>query len=76
LFEARVLWPALHGSPPVAYGDLVERMKLTSPAQASNLLVTAKRMFAHCLRQIVSEYEFDDALIDQEIADLKRALSR
>jgi len=75
LFDARVLSPALHGTDPVGYGELVKKLKLTSPAHASNLLVTAKRMFVRCLRQIVSEYESEDALIDQEIADLKQALS-
>ncbi|HZL36170.1 MAG TPA: hypothetical protein VFC78_12710 [Tepidisphaeraceae bacterium] len=75
IFEVRVLGPTLQGQPPVPYDELVERLSLASPAQASNLLITAKRMFIRCLRQVVCEYETDERKIDEEIEDLRRILS-
>jgi DNA-directed RNA polymerase specialized sigma24 family protein len=47
-----------------------------SGARASNLLITAKRSFARALRSVVGEYVEDERGIDEEIQDLKRALSR
>ena len=46
-----------------------------SSAQAANLLVTAKRMYARLLRLAVGEYESDPDAIDHEIADLRRLLA-
>ena len=74
MFQARVLGPAAGGGEPVPYDQLVSRLRLDSPAQASNLLVTAKRTFIRCLRQVVAEYESDEQLIDEEVAELRRAL--
>src|SRR5687768_12504417 len=50
VFEARTLGPILRQEDPVPYGALVERFGFASPAQASNVLVTANRMFARNLR--------------------------
>ncbi|HXE52022.1 MAG TPA: hypothetical protein VN541_03360 [Tepidisphaeraceae bacterium] len=76
MFECRVLAPALEGKPSVPYERLVSELQLESPLKASNLLVTAKRMFARCLRHVVSEYEADEAQVDQEIAELGDILAR
>lgn len=75
IFELRVLEPALGGLRPVPYDELVARLALASPAQASNLLITAKRMFLRCLRQVVAEYENNEREIDEEIKELRRILS-
>src|SRR6201999_3451227 len=56
VFETRVLDPMLHDAEPLGYDELVKRFGLTSPTQASNLLVTGKRTFARVLRALVAEY--------------------
>jgi RNA polymerase sigma-70 factor (ECF subfamily) len=76
VFQTRVLDPMLHDVPPLEYDDLVKKFGLTSPTQASNLLVTGKRTFARILRSLVAEYAKEDADIDQEIADLTSILSK
>jgi DNA-directed RNA polymerase specialized sigma24 family protein len=75
IFHARVLEPALTQSEPMSYEELVERFKLVSPAQASNLLITGRRTFVRVLRRLISEYEPDEQRIDAEISDLQTILS-
>jgi len=75
IFECRLLQPILGQEPALSYADLVKRFNLVSPAQASNLLVSAKRMFTRILRTVVGEYTPDVDQIDQEIAELMQALS-
>jgi hypothetical protein len=76
VFQARELGPALNEADPVPYADLVQRYGFLSPSQASNILVTAKRMFVRALRAVVSEYALTDDEIDEELLDLRRILSR
>ena len=76
VFETRLLNPLLHHDEPLPYEELVKRFGLTSPAQASNVLITAKRMFARVLRSVIGEYEEDEEQIDAEIADLQNILAR
>lgn len=76
IFQTRVLDPMLKDAPPLEYDDLVKRFGLTSPTQASNLLVTGKRTFARILRSLVAEYSKEDADIDEEIASLTQILSQ
>ena len=75
IFECRLLDPILKGAEPVEYGELVERFGLNSPAHASNVLITAKRMFARTLRAVVAEYCQDDQEIESEIAELRQILA-
>ena len=75
IFQCRVLRPLMDGSPPVPYAQLVSRLAIHSPVEASNLLVTAKRTFIRCLREVVREYEPHESRIDEEIADLRRILA-
>ncbi|MBN2292491.1 MAG: sigma-70 family RNA polymerase sigma factor [Pirellulales bacterium] len=75
VFDARLFGPVLRGSEPMDYDELVERFGLTSPSQAANLLVTAKRMFARVLRAVVAEYASNDEEIEAEIAELKSILA-
>lgn len=76
LFEARVLRPILDECEPPCYDELVRQFGFASPSQATNALVTAKRMFARHLRTIVAQYALDDADIEAELADLQNVLSR
>lgn len=74
VFQCRTLTPIEKGTEPVPYQELVSRFGFASPSQASNVLITAKRMFQRTLRGVISEYEIDD--VDAEILDLKRILSK
>ena len=75
LLECRVLAPTLEGAEPIGYDTIVERFGFQSPSQASNALITAKRMFARLLRGAIAEYAQDDADVDEELRDLERILS-
>jgi DNA-directed RNA polymerase specialized sigma24 family protein len=75
VFERRVLEPSLHGHKPPSYAALLREFPFDSPTQASNAVITAKRMFARSLRSVVGEYEADEQRIDDEIIDLRRILS-
>lgn len=74
LFRARILDPAMNGGAGLPYPVIVEQLRFDSPAQASNVLTTAKRQFARILRHIVAEYAGEGVDIESEMADLKQAL--
>ncbi len=74
LFECRVLAPAIEGVSPIPYDELVRRFDLVSPSRASNLLITAKRMFRRTLREVVRDTVTRDAEVETEIRDLCRIL--
>ena len=76
VFKSRIVDPTIGCALPVSYSELVRRNGFISPAQASNVLVTANRMFIRIIRDLVATYEKDDENIDQEIADLFRIASR
>jgi DNA-directed RNA polymerase specialized sigma24 family protein len=71
VFRERVLDPARRGEPPPRYEDLASALGVDSAAQAANLLVTAKRMFARILRSVVAEYTRDEAEMEDELRWLK-----
>jgi DNA-directed RNA polymerase specialized sigma24 family protein len=75
VFSARLLNPALDGSPAQPYEDLVQSLGLDSTFQAQNLLATAKRSFSRQMRKIVGAYCVDSTEIERELAELRRALS-
>lgn len=75
MFECRVLGPVAEGTEPADYEELVRRFGFQSPSQASNALVTAKRMVARSLRSVVAEYTRDAAEVEAEIQDLHRILA-
>ena len=75
LFECRVLNPILHDAAPTDYDELRRQFGFQSPAQASNVLMTAKRMFARVLRSVVGEYARDDDEIEEEMGRLRQVLS-
>lgn len=75
VFECRVLAPILEHTEPLEYAELVRRFGFESPSQASNVLVTAKRMYARLLRSVVGDYARDAAEIESEIDELHRILA-
>jgi RNA polymerase sigma-70 factor (ECF subfamily) len=75
VFESRIVGPLLHDKEPADYSQLVTRFGFRSPMQASNAVVTAKRMYARVLRAVIGEYADDDE-IEVEIDELKSILSR
>jgi len=75
VFDARILRPILQNQPPAATSDLVTALNLADATQVANLLVTAKRMFGRHLRQVIGEYERDEASIDEELLTLRQILS-
>lgn len=75
IFERRVLSPFLTGAEPADYSALVTEFKLASPAQASNRLMTAQRMFRRCIEEEIGRYELGDS-VEEEIDALFEALAR
>jgi DNA-directed RNA polymerase specialized sigma24 family protein len=76
IFQSRVVQPALEGSDPLPYDQLVAQFGLKSPAQATNALATAKRMFARHLRAVVAQYETGDQAVRAEIDALRLFLDK
>ncbi len=74
VLRRRIIEPLIHQRPTPPYAELVEELGITSPAEASNKLMTAKRMFSRNLRRIVSEYVSSPDQIEQELHDLQTAL--
>jgi DNA-directed RNA polymerase specialized sigma24 family protein len=75
MFELRVAGPTLQDRPAPSYEQLVAQFGFQSPTQASNCLVTAKRMFARTLRAVVMEYAGADDSVEAELADLMKILA-
>jgi DNA-directed RNA polymerase specialized sigma24 family protein len=76
VFDCRLVAPILDGVEPLPYEQMVEKFGFRSPTEASNALVTAKRMFVRALRAVVAEYASDNDGIDKEIEELRAILSR
>lgn len=75
VFSCRVLEPALEHAPLPSYETLVRRFGFQSPSQASNLLITAKRMFRRALAETVRDTVADESQVEEEIRELKAILS-
>jgi hypothetical protein len=75
IFECRILEPTLNETEPPPYEQLVERFGMVSPSQASNLLITAKRMFTRVLAEVVRDTVSEEAEVQAEIRDLARILA-
>jgi RNA polymerase sigma-70 factor (ECF subfamily) len=74
VFERRLLGPLLRGEPPPPYAELVAGLGLQSPTQATNALLTTKRMFTRHLRAVVAEYAASEEAVAVEIAELRAIL--
>jgi hypothetical protein len=76
VFTERILRPAADNAAPPSHEQIASALQLESSKEASNLLITAKRLFARSLRLVVGEYVGDEREIDQEIDDLMTILSQ
>ena len=74
VLERRIIFPALDGLPRPSHNDLAEQLRLEGDPDdaakaAANLQVTAKRLLARCLREIVGQYAKEEE-VDDEIREL------
>jgi DNA-directed RNA polymerase specialized sigma24 family protein len=76
MFRIRLLEPVFNDAPQVPYEQLVERFGLKSPLEASNTLLSAKRIFKARLDEVICEYAGRDAATALEIQALKEFLGR
>jgi len=75
VFTVRLLLPLYENQKPEPYELLARRLGLSSDTQASNRLITSKRMFARVVRDVVSEYLYSGREVEDEIRELFEALS-
>jgi hypothetical protein len=76
MFRIRLLEPLLHDAPQVPYDRLIESFGLRSPTDASNMLLSAKRMFKTHLTRVIKEYAEADAATAEEIRALQEFVAR
>jgi DNA-directed RNA polymerase specialized sigma24 family protein len=76
MFRLRLLEPVFEGSTPPPYEELIGRFGLRSPTDASNLLLSAKRIFKMHLERVIREYAEQDAAAAAEIKALEEFLKR
>ncbi len=76
MFRIRLIEPVFNNAPQVPYDQLVERFALKSPLEASNTLLSAKRIFKGHLDNVIREYAGRDAATALEIQALKDFLGR
>jgi DNA-directed RNA polymerase specialized sigma24 family protein len=76
IFDGRIVQPLLAGVAELPYETLVARYGFQSPMQASNALITAKRMFKRLLHEVVRDTVETDAQVEAEIRELKRVLAK
>jgi DNA-directed RNA polymerase specialized sigma24 family protein len=76
MFRIRLLEPLFHDAPQMPYEQLVERFGLKSPLDASNTLLSGKRIFKAHLDEVIRDYAGRDAATDLEIGALKDFLRR
>jgi len=76
MFRIRLLEPILNGAEEAPYGELIEQFGLKSPTDASNTLMSAKRIFKAHLSRVIKEYARQDAAMAAEVLDLENFLVR
>ena len=76
MFRLRLLEPVFNDAAPPAYDQLIEQFGLKSPTDASNTLLSAKRIFKTHLNQVIREYAGQDAATAAEIQALEDFLGR
>jgi len=76
MLRIRTLDPIFNDAPQVPYDQLVEQFGLKSPMDASNTLLSAKRIFKEHLDEIIKEYAGQDAATAIEVQALKDFLVR
>ena len=76
VFRLRLLEPILNGAAEVPYDQLIDRFALKSPTDASNTLLSAKRIFKAHLSKVIKEYARQDAAAAAEVLALEEFLLR
>jgi RNA polymerase sigma-70 factor (ECF subfamily) len=76
VFEARVVKPLLFGEARGSYARLVDRLGLSSIAQAANMMLTVKRRFAREIYAEVAQTVSDPMQTEEELRELLRELER
>jgi hypothetical protein len=76
MFRIRLLEPIFNDAPQMPYDQLVERFGLKSPTDASNTLLSGKRIFKSHLDKVIREYAGQDAAAAAEIKELEDFLGR
>jgi len=76
MFRIRLLAPIFDDVSPAPYEQLIERFGLRSPTDASNMLLSAKRIFKMHLNKVIQEYAEQDAAAAMELHALEEIVSR
>lgn len=76
MFRIRLLAPIFDDASPAPYDQLIERFGLRSPTDASNMLLSAKRIFKMHLNKVIQEYAEQDAATAAEVKALEEFVSR
>jgi DNA-directed RNA polymerase specialized sigma24 family protein len=76
IFSIRLLDPIFNDAPQMPYDQLVERFGLKSPTDASNTLLSGKRIFKAQLDKVIREYAGQDAAAAVELQELEKFLHR
>jgi hypothetical protein len=76
MFRIRLLEPIFNGAAEVPYDQLVDQFGLKSPTDASNTLLSAKRIFKAHLSKVIKEYARQDAAMAAEVLALEDFLFR
>ncbi|WFB36111.1 hypothetical protein P3T73_18315 [Kiritimatiellota bacterium B12222] len=74
VFQERLQKPFLEGSAAMPYEELVQRLELSSPSQASNLLISSKRQLRKILEALINETVEDPSEMEAEWDFLKKCL--
>jgi DNA-directed RNA polymerase specialized sigma24 family protein len=76
MFRIRLLAPIFDDVAPVPYEQLIERFGLKSPMDASNMLLSAKRIFKTHLNRVIGDYAGQDAATAAEMQALQEFVFR
>jgi hypothetical protein len=76
MFRIRLIEPVFNDAAQVPYDQLIERFGLKSPMDASNMLLSGKRIFKTHLERVIREYAGQDAATALEIQALEAFLER
>ena len=76
MFRIRLLEPILNDAPQPPYDELIERFGLRSPTDASNMLLSGKRIFKAHLTRVIKDYTEQDSAAAAEIQELEEFVAR
>lgn len=76
MFRIRLIEPFLNDAPQVPYDQLIGSFGLKSPTDASNMLLSGKRIFKMHLTRVIKEYAGADAATAEEIKALEDFVER